>query len=981
IVQYQGDGLLVSFGYPRAHEDDARRAVLAGLDIVDAVSGGLTAELPEEVSLSIRIGIHTGLVVLGELGAGSWRQADHVVGEAVNIASRVQAVAEPGSVVITAPTHQLVEGYISVVSVGQRELKGVGRPIELFRALGPSGAQSRLEAMPWRRIALVDREEEEAALRAAWERALRGAADVVLLVGEAGIGKSRLVECFAEQITADATTVTLQCSPYHSSTALSPVVRVLERSAGIRTTDDAGTRWRRVTSFLERVGGLAETDVVLFASLLSIPLPPGEDEPELTAEERREKLLSTLVAWVERTAARRPLLMVVEDLHWADPSTLEFLSRLVERSPAVPLMLLCTTRAEEAAPFADSVRRYRLSPLPPKHRREMVDRLADGRLPEPMLAGVADRSDGIPLYIEELTHSATESTVTGQARGDTAEGNIPPVLADLFTARLEQLPDRGYLAQVVATLGSSVPVSLLALVTGEDETVLLDALGALVDAGVLRSEPSSAEPTYRFRHALLRDAAYHSQLLSQRRALHGRVAEVIEDQLPEMATTRPELLAPHLQHANQPARAAQWWLVAGRQASQLAAHAEAVDHCRQALSVLATMPPEQVPENLELQVQMELGYSLLALRGYTSPEAEEAYRRARDLSAAGDAGRGLVTSYGLWAYYVVRGEHGVSSDLARQAMAEAEASGSADDVVGAAMMLGYQLFFMGELADARRWLERGARGGQAVSSPFPQEPVASSAIVLGCLLLLLGRPCDARRELELALEQAQGVGFPAGPFTRALAHAFAAWFHEMWGDTGEAARHARACIDVSSTYGFGQWLLAGRFHLAIAEAPAGDPVASVAKITEGLALWRAGGAELFRSYFLAGLAKAHRCAGDVTGAIRAVDEALVHVDRFGERFYAAELHRLRAELLLIGRDPSASEAEAELRAALDVARHQQARWFELRATASLHELYVTQGRGAETESALRSLVAEFVEIGSSDLPDVRRAQDLLALSV
>jgi len=685
IVQYQGDGLLVCFGHPVAHEDDARRSVLAGLDIVEAVGRvvgpvaatlrGVDPSAPTELPLSVRVGIHTGLVVLGEMGAGDWRQAGHVVGDAVNIAARVQAVAEPGSVVLTSATYHLVRGYVRVVSAGRPHLKGVTQPIELFRALGSSGAESRSEAMPWRQIDLVGRADERDALDAAWQGALAGRTQSVLLVGEAGIGKSRLVDWVRQHVETQAVTQVLQCSPYHTSTALHPVVAVLERVAGMVTGDDAATRWRRLTDLLTSVGGIDEVEASLLASLLAIPLPAHVAPLLLSSDARREKTFATLMAWVERTAARYPLLLAVEDLHWADPSTLELLSRLVARRPAVPLLVLFTSRNDPEALAAPGTR-LPLGPLAPFHVREMVDRLADGNLPAHLSAALAERSDGIPLFIEELTCSVTDLPLGAERRGTTeADGDIPPMLADLFTARLEQLPDRGYVAQVVATMAPSVPLSVLALVLPEDEVALGDVLQAMVDAGVLIADPAMLETTYMFRHALLRDAAYQSQLLSQRRGLHLRIAEVL-DGLPDMAASRPEVLGRHFELGGRPLRAARCWLQAGRNAAALAAHAEAVGHLSQALAALAAVGRGQESgrvDELELELQMELGCSLLVLRGYASPEVEATYRRARELSARARhcggpiedgpsnhehaVGPALVSLYGLWAYYVVRGEH------------------------------------------------------------------------------------------------------------------------------------------------------------------------------------------------------------------------------------------------------------------------------------------------------------------------------------
>jgi tetratricopeptide (TPR) repeat protein len=868
---------------------------------------------------------------------------------------------------------------VHVDPLGPRELKGLSRPVEVFQVTGRTGAESRLEARHWRRVRLVDREEEREQLSSNWTDAAGGAFQATLVVGEPGIGKSRVLECAREMATErGGAHVTLQCSPYHANSVLHPLARALEHQAAIASTDDSTTRWEKLSKLAEGVGQASAEEMQLLAALLSIPLPADAKEVDLSSEDRREQTFQLLLGWFERLARAAPLLVAVEDIQWADPSTLELLRRITDVRPARTFLVL-TSRPEGEASLAGALPVLALRPLQERHRAEMVDDLTVGRaIPSHVRRLIIERSDGVPLFIEEL---ANEPSVAASAPSDTRqqpEAEIPPLLQDLLTARLEAFPEFRHLAQVVAAVGQRVPLSLLEMLLEDVKPTTRAGAQSLVEGGILQLDTATPEPTYSFRHSLLRDAAYHGVLRSRRRHLHLRIAEVLEAHFPATAEAQPDVLAHHYEQAEERLRAAECWHRAGERAVALAAHTESVRYQRRALESLAGVPEGGRPVELELSVQTALGCSLLALQGYASPEAGAVYERALALSSEGDLQPDVATIYGLWAYYLVRGEHAVAHDLARRALAAAYSSGDRESVWEASTMLGYQLFFLGSLEEARALLEEGAcyqpRETGSTSLTMPQDPGVACTVNLAPALWMLGYPEQADRLVRSALSRVETLPSSTGPFTRAYSHNFVAWYFQLLGDHSAAAAHAQRAIEISQTHNFANWLVAGHLHLAIATAASGSPDDAIPVLVGGLMLWRQGGAELFRSYFLAGLADAHRRAGDLDAALASVDEAIQHAERHRERFYEAELHRLRGELLLQRGPERRHEAAAELRQAVAVARQQRAKTLELRAMTSLYLLETEHGAAETTASQLAALLESFTEgLGAAEVVAARAA--------
>lgn len=972
IGKFMGDGVLVYFGYPRAHEDDPRRAVLAGLDLIDEVAGlGRAVSAAHGVEVAVRVGIHTGLVVIAEMGAGERRQQHDVVGASTNLAYRIQAEAEPNTVFVSAATYDLVRGYFIVSPVGARRLRGISHPVEIYQVLRASGAESRLEAVR-RRTPLVGRQAECTALREAWSRVCAGGAEAILVEGEPGIGKSRLVETLTEEVRrCQGVLVTLQCSPYHVNTQLFPVARLLRRL--VQPDDDVAASWSRLRAVVEAAAPASTDDLCLLASFADIALPDGFEVPELTAERRREQLIGALLAWVDRTSASAPALLVVEDLHWADPSTLEVLERLATRLVTRRLLLVFTSRPGHG--YRSEITTLRLEPLDRDAREELVSLLSGDETIVPSLRTlIVERSDGVPLYIEELSRMLAGVEEGGEIpRGTLPTLAIPMSLHDLLTARLDQFPDQKHLAQVAATAGPGALLALLAVLVSKDEKETAAALEPLVAGGILQIDGTTCS----FRHALLRDAAYQSQLRSSRRDLHRRIAAALCDHFPTIADTQPELLAEHYLEGGDCLRAAECWYRAGQRMAYQGAHTEASAHYRRALAALTALPADEEAAHLELALEESLGVSVIALEGYTSPTAEQAYARAMELAARVERRPDAATHWGLWAYCVVRGDHPRATALARESLAAAHASGRRAEVLHASSLLGYSESYVGHFQAARELLEAGAEYDFAPEEiEIPHHPAVASLVNLAPTLWILGRPDDGRRALARALELAETLGRPWGPFTRAFAHTYGAWFSELAADPAAAANHATRAVEIAGEHGFPTWLGAGTVHLGIAQGMSGAPAQSVYMIESAIDMWRAAGAELFVTYFLFGLADARRRAGDARGARRVVDEALACVEERDERFYEAELLRLRGELRVEGSPSGAEQDVSDLWRAIEVARRQEAATFELRAVTSLHRAARQAPDGGETSALLEATLSGF-PTGES-MPEVDDALAALA---
>ena len=1005
IAQYLGDGVLAFFGYPVAHEDDASRALHAGLDIIQEVQQ-LAARL--EHPLEVRIGAHTGLVVAGEVG----RDPMNIAGTVPHVAARLQAAAAPGTLLVSADTHQLVRGLFVAEDLGARRLRGVSEPVETYRIVADTGARSPFEvALQTGLTPLTGREKEFGILWERWEQAQEGHGQVVLVSGEPGIGKSRLIQALAERVAAGsgATMIEYRCSPYYQSSAFYPLIDFLQRILNFKTDETPERKLEKLARGLAKQHFALDAVLPIFASLLSLPHPDGYPRLRGTPQQQKQTMHETLVTWFLQEAAKQPVHCVVEDLHWGDPSSLEFLSLLIEHTPRARLLLLLTHRPDFNAPWPlrSHMTQVMLNRLPRKHVAVMVQNVTKGRsLPAALVEQIAVKTDGVPLFVEELTkmvlesdglHAADgrESDARAESGGPLAGLAIPTTLQDSLMARLDRLAPVRHIAQLAATLGREFSYELIEAVSPVPEAELRKGLAELVRAELLFQHGVLPNAHYTFKHALIRDAAYQSLLKSRRREYHEQIARTLAERFSDIRDIHPELLAHHFTQAELTEDALTYWHLAGRRAIGRSAGEEAIRHLQAGVALLDRLPDTPQRNRHELAFQTALGAPLMVARGYAAPEVEHAYRRALALcERVGGPTERFRVLRGYWAHVSVRGDLPRAERFGHQLL---ELADNADDPgfhAEARFAAGCTAFWQGAFTAARDHLERGAAKlgdvDAAAAYAFGQHPAVAYVSYRAWTTFVLGYFDQARVDPG-PVKRARELGHP---FTLASALFFEAVLAQLRDEADAAREHAGAVMHLAREQRFPYWLAMGTVLDGWAQAAQGETGEGMAQIRDGLQQFRACGAELASTYFLGLLADTSLRAaqqerespeGWIDAGLGSVADALAAGERTGERVYTAELYRLQGEMLSRqtgngdGRLPAETHdrAAACFRQAIAVAREQEAKYFELRAAMSFFRLCRTSAT-SEREAARRALAhvtAWFREGRDSGL--LRAARDLL----
>jgi class 3 adenylate cyclase/predicted ATPase len=1002
LARVVGDGLLVYFGYPHAHEDDAQRAVRAALGIVEAL-GWLNGRLAEEQrsqgaqmqgeQLAVRLGIHTGLVVVGDMGDADRRDPQAVLGAVPNVAARLQDLAPSNGVLISAATHHLVAGFFACEPLGAQPLKGMVQPLEVFHVLHESMARSRLDAAGSHGLTpLVGRHQELGLLRERWEQVQDGLGQVVILSGEAGIGKSRLVRHLQEHVAADpqAWLTPCQCSPYFQHTALYPLIDLLERVVLQFNRDEApAQKLRKLEGLVAQYGlDLPET-VPLFADLLALPLSQGYAPLSQSAEQQRQRTLQALVSLLLRRAARQPVLFVVEDLHWADPTTLELLGLLVDQGPLARILALLTCRPEFAAPWTGRahVTHLTLSRLTHRQAAEMVAQVAGEKpLPGEVRTQIVERTDGVPLFVEELTRMVLESGLLRATEerfeldGPLPSLAIPATLHDSLLARLDRQGDAKEVAQLASALGREFSYELLRAVAPWEEPTLRAALGRLVEAELLYQRGLPPEATYTFKHALIQEAAYQSQLKSRRQQVHRRIAEVLAARFPEVAAAQPELLAHHYTEAGLAAEAPPYWCRAGRQAVERSAYPEGISHLERGVALVSSLPDTLERARQELELQVTLGLALLVTRGYTALEVERAYGRARDLCHhVGDFSRLVPILRGLWAFHLIRGALQTARELSSEMLRVAEEQGDQELLLAAHYMCGLVEYFSDGLAAGRAHLETCIGLYDTWYTPqrqrvhiltYGQDFGITGLAHLAHALALEGYVDQALRRHAAVLRVAQE---PGHPFTTAHCLVNVAAVRCLRREAAAVQHETETAIALAAEHRFPYMLAQAQVNHGWGRCMRGHGAEGLAELQQGITTMRRLGTVALLPQFLCLLAEAHMHLGQTDEALAAVGDGLALVDHMRQSNFLAELLRLRGELLL---EQDAAAAEGCFSQALAVAREQGAHALELRAVLSLGRLWQRQGRTAEAHALLAECYGWFTE--GFDTADLRAAQALLS---
>ncbi|MDO9713837.1 AAA family ATPase [Paracraurococcus lichenis] len=979
IANFMGDGVFAYFGWPRAHEDDAERAIRAGLGAAAAVAALGTETEP----LAARVGIASGLVVVGELaGAGEVRVSD-AVGGTPNLAARLQALAEPGSVVLDATTRQLAGRLFDYADMGEAVLKGFAMPVQAWRALGEGAPAGRFEAL--RGVAgaappLVGREEELSLLLRRWRQAAGSEGRVVLLSGEPGIGKSRLAAVLADSLAAEGAPhqrISWYCSPQHTGSVLHPVTAWLGRVARLARGDSPAQSAAKLEALLAPSGAAPE-DLALLADLLGVPVSDRwQSKQEFSPQRRRERALATLLRQMEAFSQREPVLAVVEDAHWADPSTRELLDLLVARVEGMPVLLVVTYRPEFQAHWIGQAHVTTL-PLSRLGRREstaLVAHVAGGRaLPAALADHVIARADGVPLFVEELTKAVLEGGLTGAGGG--TQSDIPATLRASLAARLDHHPRARRAAQFGAVIGRSFPHDLVAGLSGGAPVEVEEGLERLVSAGLVLRRGAVPDAVYTFNHALLHEAAYDSLLKSRRRALHGKVLRLLEERRPEIAEREPETLARHAALAGETITAARHLLRAGLRAMRGYALAEAEAHFSTGLDLLGGKVEDDLQRILQLDLQIALAQTVMGSRGFGDAAAGRAFDRALELSeSVDDSERTFSVLHGRFMFHLVGGRPALALAAAERML---EIGGRTDGrhlLFAGQFFAAWPEFHMGRFAAALEHL-RAASMVCGPDSPgyvrlgFVSDLRAMLAAYQAWMLLVTGEveAADlADREAWAAAEGSRATSANAGAFC------FSCLYSLLRGDALAAARKIRPTIAFCTEQRYSYWLAAAAGMQALCIAEEGRVAEAVAMLRRALEAYRATGSSVMTAFMLGTLARLLTRLGRTEEALGTVAEALDTAWAADDRWYEAELHRIRGEAFGAVGDRNA--AETELRKAVSVAQTQGATLWELRAALHLTPLLVDREARHEAHDLLTKVIGR-MPAGSS-APEMREARALL----
>jgi predicted ATPase/class 3 adenylate cyclase len=987
IARYMGDGVLAYFGYPRAQEDDAEQAVRAALALVDAIANLRTNV---DVALRARIGIATGTVVVSELLIDENPAEQAVIGDTPNLAARLQTLAEPGMVLICPQTRRLTGGHFDYRDLGPLELKGWVERVPVWQVLGPSGVASRFEAMHKTKLPpLFGREEEIELLLRRWQHATQEEGRVVVLTGEPGIGKSHIALALEERLEREPhITLRYFCSAHHTNSALFPFIGQLERAARFQRSDSATEKLSKLDALVAQSTADPE-HVAVLANLLALPASDRYQPQELSPQNRKEKTLAAFLAQLDGLAARQPVLMIFEDIHWIDPTSLELLTATVEHVPQLRVLLLVTARSEFKLPWP-SYPQMTTVPLSRLGRREgaaLVERVTSGkRLPKKVMDEILARTDGVPLFIEELTKTLLETGLMQERNGHYVLERplpalaIPTTLHASLMARLDRLAPVREVAQIGAVAGREFHYELLSAVAGLPGERLEEALGQLVRSELIFCRGEIPHAVYTFKHTLVRDAAYAGLLKSRRVYLHAAIASALEQQFPEIGQTQPETLAHHLTEAGLIEKAIKYWLRAGKNAALRSANLEAIAHLRRGIEGTGHLPVSEDKDRSELGLQLVLGPCLIATQGPAAGEAVATFARARELcERLGEPPEYLQVMFWLATVSVVRGELPQALEAVAALLSAAEARDDRPALINATRGRAMILFFLGRIVEAREAVERAVEifsvsqeVDRMAARAAGQDAGVAMLALMSWVLWVLGHVDGAVTQMAAALERANAVQHA---HTHAYAWYYASVLHTLRGEATIAQAYAERCLAISEQHGFRQWLGLSRAIRGICAAVLHAPGSRFDEVKAALDEYQRAGYQLGITAQLVLACPVLLFRNEAEAALELIDHGFSIVSHNSERCFEAELYRLKARAMLM-RGASDAEAESLLDQALRIARSQRARSLELRAATDLARLWMQQGKHAEALDMLAPIHGRFTE--GFDTRDVKEAKAILA---
>ena len=989
VAKYMGDGVLIYFGYPQAHEDDAERAVRAGLELVASVSA-----LKTNAALQTRVGIATGLVVVGDLIGSGASQEQAIVGETPNLAARLQGIAEPNTVIIAENTRKLLGNLFELEDLGARDLKGIAGAVRAWAALRPASVEGRFEAFHATGLTeLVGRDEELELLLRRWLKTKTGEGQVVLLSGEPGIGKSRLTAALLERLAAEPhRRLRYFCSPQHTDSALYPIIRQMERAAGFTHDDAAQAKLDKLDTLLA-LSVTPPQDTALIAEMLSLPNDGRYPTMVLAPQQRRQKTLEALTAQMEALSRSNPVLMIFEDVHWIDPTSLEALGRTVEQLRTLGVLLIVTYRPEFEPPWIGRpyVTTLNLNRFGEHEIAALIDSVTGNKsLPESIRQDIIERTDGIPLFVEEMTRAVLEAENAGETRNTAAA--VPPsalaVPASLHAslmARLDRLGPAKEITQIAAAIGREFSHALLAAVVATSEAELRAALDRLTQAGLLFRQGVPPHATYLFKHALVQDAAYGTLLREPRRALHARIAETLESQFADIAENQPELVARHFTEAILIEKAAALWGKAGQRSLERSALVEAVAQLTRALAQIVTLSGTPARRREQINLQVALTNALMHVKGHASSDAkaslEQARRYIEQAEALGEALEDplLLFSvlYGFWIANFMAFDGGALQELSTQFLTLAQKQSATAPLMIAHRIMGMCVLFAGDIAKGKAHLDRAI----ALYDPAKHRPLATRFVVdAGPIIIsyrslawwVLGYPKAALVDAEYALRHAREAGHAA---TLIVALLYAAMVNIYCGNYTVANSETDELIALADQKGALFWKTGGMCARGCISAMTGDAPEAVNLISSRVTLSGATGATVLLPAHFTYLTKAYAELGQLDDAWRCIDKAMTAVEETNERWSEAEANRTAGEIALMSPERDELKAKAYFERALAIAREQQAKSWELRAAMSLARLWRDQGKPQQARDLLAPVYGWFTE--GFDTLDLKEAKALL----
>ncbi|MGR8947904.1 MAG: AAA family ATPase [Gammaproteobacteria bacterium] len=973
IAQYLGDGILIYFGYPYAHENDAERAIRTGMSIISRLS---SERANFEKPLNVRIGIHTGTVVVGTVGEGD--NTEHLaLGGVPAIASRIQMEAEMNELLISGATFRLVLGLVEADPLGRRSLKGISNPPELFRVRAISENKSRIDLRKESGLQpLVGRDSEITLLKNRWSNIVSGSGHAVHVAGEPGIGKSRLIQELKEFIDPENfIKIEFRCSPYHQNSSLYPISEHLRRLIHEKGAHSTTEKWTVLRTTLAECGLDDDQTVLLIGNLVGLKSNDAATKITLSPEQQKQKILSTLIYWLVWETKRSAGLVIFEDLHWADPTSLEYIGILLQQLPSSNLLLLLTYRPEFVAPWNRHSWQSHiiLNRLTPDSTGNMVERIVGGkRFPVEVLKQITSKTDGVPLFIEELTKHLLESQLLEHTNdGYELSRPLPPfvipsTLQDSLIARLDRLEKSREIAQIGSALGREFDFQLLAAVTALSERELTDALQELIDAELLYPSGLPPDSTYYFKHALIQDAAYQSILRSNRQNLHLKIAEIIEKFFPEYRENQPELLAFHYSEANMHQAAIEYWLKAGTRAVKTSANVEAVHHLREGLSLIRRVSGDAERNNLELMLQSRLGPPLIATKGYGASETAQCWDRARELTDLVKESEELFpVLYGCWVYKLTWAEFPTTRELADEFIKKAKIRSDSGAILTGYRMLGFSESCLGEFKSATDKFENvlklyNNQAHQALAYRYGQDPRAAATAMLAWNAWHLGYPDKALEICNEAVEMAVTLNHTN---TRGYVETFGmARILMLTGDYEKLAEHLDVMTQLCSEHQLVFWegfvkVFRGYFSLKT-----GKKTAALGEIEAGLNCLENTGTAMLKPHCYAILAEALAALGRVTEALSIIDEAITVSENTSEYWVMPELLRLKGEFTLLDQGLNSLERAAKCFGdSTAAAKSLNAKGWQLRTATSLASILKSQNRPEEAREQLGSILRRFTE--------------------